>query len=437
MPALKNGIGEELTEIPKPHRLAWAWLLWMDRRLLAQWLVWGLVVSTAIAFLIPNQYESTTRLVPSESRSPAMAGMAMMAAMVGQGSPLAGSLGGVAGEMLGMHDGGAVFIEMLRSRTLQDRIIARFDLRKVYGTSYWEDARRLLADRTVISPDRKSSVITLTVTDRDPNRAAQITQAYVEELDRIAAEVSTSAARRERLFIEQRLKDVKQDLDVASQRFSEYSSKNATLDLKDQGKTTVEAAAVLQGQLIASQAELDGLEQIYTDSNVRVRVLRARVDELQRQLQKTGGTSSTSVSSQPDSDQQFPSIRQLPLLGVKWADLYRETKIQETVYALLTQEFEQAKIEEARETPVVKVLDVATVPERKSSPHRLLLMLLGIGLALCAGTAWVLGRAAWQEMDPEDPAKRLAQEVTSEWLVLWSRAKARGRILRKESKSAD
>jgi len=434
MPAMdENGSGEILPESSQRHRFELAWLLWLNRRFLRRWILRGLVISTVIAFLTPKEFESTTRLVPSDSRSHAGSGLAMMAALAGGGTgSVAGSaLGGVASDMLGLHDGGAVFVEMLRSRTLQDRIVERFDLRKVYGTRYWEDARKVLTARTVILPDRKSSLITVTYTDRDPQRAAQITQAYVEELDRIAAEVNTSAARREREFIEQRLKSVKQDLDASSQRFSEYSSKNATLDLKDQGRATVEAAAVLQGQLIAAQAELDGLEQIYTSSNVRVRVLRARVDELQRQLKKVGGNSSSQGSVDSTSDQEFPSIRQLPLLGVRWADLYRETKIQETVYALLTEQYEQAKIEEARETPVVKVLDAAVVPERKASPHRLIIMLLGTLVAFCFGSVWVMGKAAWQGMNSEDPRKLLGEEIRAKCRLFWSPTRARLQALQR------
>jgi capsule polysaccharide export protein KpsE/RkpR len=431
---LDNDIGQTLTEGSKKRNFDWAWLLWLNRRLLGRSIVRGVVLSTIIAFLIPKQFDSTTRLMPPDSRSGSGmgAGLAMMAAMAGGGTnSLAGSaLGGIAGDILGTHDAGALFTDMLNSRTVGDRIIARFDLRKVYGTRYWDAARKKLASCTVISQDRRSGVITLTVTDHDPNRAAQLAQSYVEELDRISAEVSTSAAHRERMFIEERLKTVKQNLDAASQKFSEYSSKNATLDLKSQGVAMVESAAVLEGQLIAAQAELEGLGQIYTDNNLRVRVLRARVDELRRQLKKVGGDPSNPGSANSNPDQEFPSIRQLPLLGVRWAELYRETKIQETVYELLTEQYELAKINEAKETPVVKVLDVAVMPERKSGPPRLLVMLLGTGLALLAGSVWVLGNAVWQEIDSEDPRKRLGQEIAARCILLRSQGKARLQALR-------
>jgi capsule polysaccharide export protein KpsE/RkpR len=398
----------------------WLWLLWERRRFLWRFTIRGLVIVTIIAFLIPKRYESTTRLMPPDQRSGS--GLAMLAAMAGRGSSSGGlaglgSLGSIASDLLGSKTSGALFADILKGRTVQDRLIERFDLRKVYWDRYWEDARKDLTKYTDIKEDRKSGVITITVTDRDSHRAEKMAEAYVEELDRLVAQVSTSSARRERIFIEQRLKEVKRDLDNASQQFSEYASKNTIVDVNSQTKAMVEGAARLQGELIVAQSELEGLEQIYTTNNVRVRSLRARVEELKNQLGKIGGTSAPLAAKQADSaagsnsDQLYPPIRQLPLLGVRWLDLYRETKIQETVYELLTQQYEIAKIEEAKEIPTVKVLDAADKPERKSSPKRLLLIGLGTLLALSVAIVWVLGTTTWRQMDPEDPRKQLGEEV--------------------------
>jgi hypothetical protein len=131
--------------------------------------------------------------------------------------------------------------------------------------------------------------------------------------------------------------------------------------------------------------------------------------------------SGAAVSSSSDSKELYPSIRELPLLGVRWLDLYRETKIQETVYELLTQQFEIAKVEEAKETPTVKVLDPPDWPEKKYTPFRMLIVLLGMLLSFFGGVVWVLGSASWQQMDPQDPRKQLGQEVASTCHAAWSR----------------
>jgi capsule polysaccharide export protein KpsE/RkpR len=402
---------DEQETVQSEVRAAWHWVLWERRRFLMRVMLWGLVLSTVVAFLIPKRYESTTRLMPPDSQS--SSGMAMMAALAGKGGI---GLSSLAGDLLGMKSSGALFIDILRSRSVGDRLVNRFDLRRVYHDRYWEDARKDLAKCTYISEDRKSGVIAINVSDHDPQRAAQLAQAYVEELDRLVAEVSTSSARRERVFIEQRLQAVKQDLDNASRHFSEYASQNTTIDITAQAKATVEAAAKLEGELIAAQSELGGLEQIYTKNNVRVRSLQARVDELRNQLHRIGGeTSDPTVDQNAASgkaiSQEFPSIRQLPLLGVKWADLYRETKIQETVYELLTQQYELAKIEEAKEIPVVKMLDAANVPEKKSFPPRLLIMFLGTVSAFAIAGGWVVAKTTWEQTDSKDPRKAFVREV--------------------------
>jgi len=198
-------------------------------------------------------------------------------------------------------------------------------------------------------------------------------------------------------------------LDDAANRFSEFASKNTAIDIPAQGKAMVEAAAVLQGQLIAAEAEASGLEKIYTVNNVRVKALQARIGELREQLQKLGGSSSPTEVR--DDNSLYPSIRKLPLLGVTYADLYRRTKIEETVYELLTQQYELAKVQEAKEIPSVKVLDGAVVPTVKSGPHRVLLTLGGTFLTLCGAVAWILGRKKWKDTDPNDPGRVLVEEM--------------------------
>jgi capsule polysaccharide export protein KpsE/RkpR len=252
------------------------------------------------------------------------------------------------------------------------------------------------------------------VRDHDPRRGAALAQAYVTELDRLVAQVSTSSARRERIFLEERLNAVKQDLDNAAQKFSEFASKNTAIDIPAQGKAMVEAVATLQGQLIAAESELRGLEAIYTDQNIRVRAIRARVAELRKQLGKLGGDSGAGGALSSKSDPSlYPSIRQLPRLGVTYADLYRQTKIEETVFELLTQQYELAKVQEAKEIPSVKILDAAVVPTKKSFPHRLSLIITGIAFGVFAVSAWLFVKRFWQAIDSQNPSKQFAEEVVT------------------------
>ena len=384
--------------------LGYLQLLWEDRRFMLRAGIYALLASTIIAFIIPVRYESVTRLMPPEGQSGSGAGM--LAAMAGRAG--GGGLGGIAGDLLGVKNSGALFVGILGSQTVQDRLIEQFDLRHVYWVSKLEDGREKLAQHTSTSEDRKSGIISIGVTDHDPKRAAAMAQAYVTELDRLVAQVSTSSARRERIFLEERLLNVKGALDTAAKKFSEFASKNTAIDIPAQGKAMVEAAATLQGQLIAAESELRGLQQIYTANNVRVRSLQARVNELRQQLNKLGGDMSGDAKS---DNSLYPSIRKLPILGVTYADLYRQTKIEETVYELLTQQYELAKVQEAKEIPSVKVLDAAIVPTKKTFPPRMAIVFLGTTLAMALAVTWVFGNALWREADPADPRKVFAREV--------------------------
>jgi uncharacterized protein involved in exopolysaccharide biosynthesis len=387
-------------------------LLWASRQLLWRAGLWAILASTLAAFLIPVRYQSVTRLMPPDNAS--VAGVGMLAALAGRADMSA--LGGLAGDLLGVKSSGALFVGILGSDSVRDAVIEKFQLRKVYHTPKIEDARKALSEHTDVSEDRKSGIISIAVTDHDPKRAAGMAQTYVSELDRLVAQVSTSSARRERIFLEGRLESVKADLDRAAKNFSDFASKNTAIDIPAQGKAMVEAAATLQGELIAAQAELSGLQQIYTDSNVRVRAAEARVDELKRKLNELGGQGN---DGQLNSDNSlYPSIRKLPLLGVTYADLYRETKIQETVYELLTQQYELAKVQEAKEIPTVRVLDEARVPTKKSFPPRTVIVMLGTMLGITLAMVWTTGKSRWEAVDASDPRKLFVQDV-------WQTAHAR------------
>jgi uncharacterized protein involved in exopolysaccharide biosynthesis len=387
-------------------------ILWRYRGLLCRVALYAMIGSTLLAFLIPSRYESTVRLMPPDN--PSNSGLAMAAAAMAGSAGGLGGLGGIASDVLGLKSTSEVFVGILSSRTAQDKLIQQFDLKKLYWDRRKEDARKDLADHTTISVDRKSQIISVTVTDRSPQRAAAMSQAYVEELNKLVAELSTSSARRERIFLEERLQTVNKDLESAEKEFSQFASKNTAIDIREQGKAMVDAAAILQGQLIAADSEYEGLKQIYSNNNFRVRSVKARIDELQKQLEKLGGKgeSSTTISTQP-SDSMYPSIRKLPLLGVTYADLYRRTMIQAAVLETLTKEYEMAKVQEAKEIPTVKVLDAADIPDKKTFPPRLLIISLGTLLALGIAVVWVFGNEAWQETDAGDPRKMFAQEVFS------------------------
>jgi capsule polysaccharide export protein KpsE/RkpR len=366
----------------------------------------GFALGILTTFLITARYTSTTRLMPPDS--PADSSLSMQLASVASHS-----FGQMATDLIGAKSTSDVFAGILGSRTIQNQIVEQFDLKRVYGCPKIGDARSILASRVEISIDRKNQFITIGVTDSSPQRAADIAKAYVDRLNSLVSELSTSSARRERLFLEGRLAQVNQDLESAEKEFSQFESKNSAIDIGVQGKAMVEAAANIQGQLMFAKSELEGLRQIYADSSVRVRTVKARIAELESQLEKFRGKDQPdALTANSDAAAVYPSIRKLPLLGVTYADLYRRTKVQESVYEVLTQEYELAKVQEARQIPTVKVLDPAEVPENRSyPPRRLMIGTTTMCVAGLFGIALVLGSKSWQEGDPDDAGRAVITEI--------------------------
>lgn len=207
-------------------------LLWEQRQFLFRRTAIALVASSIIVFLIPVRYTSTTRLMPPDQ---AGQGITSMLAAVGKAS---GDTGGVSG-LLGLKTTGDMFVGVLQSRSVADDVINKFDLRKIYGVRRYQDARLRLAARTDVAPDRKSGIITLTVSDENADRAAAMAREYVEALNRVVITLNTSSAHKERVFLEERLGQVQEGLEQAEKDFSQFASKNTTLDVKEQGRAMI------------------------------------------------------------------------------------------------------------------------------------------------------------------------------------------------------
>jgi len=398
---------ESEPKLLRPPDLSAAGRLWCHRRMLGKLAAIGFVAAGLLALALPNEYQSTVQIMPPDIN--ALSGVDMFSMLAGTRATLPPT-GGLASSL--MKSVGETFIGILRSRTVGDALINRFDLRRVYRTKRYVDARTELASRTSAVENTRNGIITITVTDRDPNRAREIAVAYVEELNRLVAQLSSSSARRERIFLEARLKDVKEGLDAAALSASQFSSRTATLDIEQQGKAMVDATARLQGEIIAAQSELRSVETIYAGNNVRVRSLQARILELQRQLQKIGGTDDESEASLA-AGQLYPSIRKLPLLGLTYTDLLRRVKVEESVFEILTKQYEIAKVQEAKEIPVVKVLDEPDLPERKSSPHRLWIAAAGMLVGLISGCLWILAPVLWATVTEDDEPEIVAESMRS------------------------
>jgi capsule polysaccharide export protein KpsE/RkpR len=408
--------------IATPEWVANANTLWDRRRLLFRIATISLLLSLLIAFTLPKQYKSSAKIMPPNSPS---VGTAMLGLLAGRSlGGMSSGLGSLAGNLLGGNNSTALFVDLLHSGTVAGHLIDRFHLQAVYHKRYRVDTAKYLARHTTVVDDKKSGVITITVDDTDPRRARDLAQAYLDELNLLLNRTSTSSGHQERVFIEKRLQKVKADLEQAQQQMSEFSSTHATIDIKEQTRATVDVASKLDAQMILEQSSLDSLRQIYGDGNVRVRAAQARIGALRSQLAKISGSSAPLPTDETEAvsdarsigsggSELYPPLRQLPRLAVPYADLYRQVRVQETVFELLTQQYELARIQEAKDVPVVSVIDAPGIPEKKSFPPRLLLAVLLTCVFTAIAASLLLAWQRWLQISPGDPRRVLARRIYS------------------------
>jgi capsule polysaccharide export protein KpsE/RkpR len=402
--------------LPKVHWTGWTDALYrlsLKRRQIAGWVAIGLILSSYVGYRYPK-YESTVQIMPPDSGGGSSGLAAILPALTK--SP---GLAGLAGDFLGSKSSSAVLIKVMQSRTVCKELMDQFHLQEIWKLDYEEDTCLKLGKRTDIADDKKSGVITLTVHDRNKDLAQNLATAYVVKLNEAMTRVSNTAAGHEREFIEKRLADEKEKLEQSEQQFSQFASSNMALDVPEQTKVTVEAAARLQGELIAARAQLEALKQTYTPENIRVKSAQAHVNELERELGRINSGRSSTATTQ-DASNPYPSVKNLPILGTRWADLYRENKIHETVVELLTQQYELARIQEAKDTPTAKILDEASTPERRR-PNGILIAVAGTLLfALLACVGYLL-KDWWDRWDRDDPRRVFLSYVLNPWRIFFRR----------------
>jgi len=408
-----SGPGNERIEIDLEAFAARVRLLWNKRRFLGRAWLAAIVVAVLFGLLAPKLYLSTAVLAPPSYNSPTLAMLNGLSGGAGGGGGVAGAVGAAAGQamgavsdLLGVKDAGEMYVRALQTEKVEDRLINRFDLRRAYGAALMTRARTKLEHRSDISEDKKSGMILISVKDYNPRRAADLANAYADELDALLMDVNVVAATRERKFYEEQLKQAKAQLDDAVSELARFASNNTVIEPDDQEKAMMEAAAALQSQLVAAQAQLRSVQQVYTDNNRVVAMARGTVDEVNKELQKLVKEGADPNGKNPSED-LYPSIRKLPLVGGAYADLYRRMKIREAVYELLVQQYEMNKLQEIHDLPSVQVMDPAVSPEL---PELLLPVALSVLLGLLIGgaaTGWVLLADWWKRLDARDPRRIL------------------------------
>jgi uncharacterized protein involved in exopolysaccharide biosynthesis len=349
------------------------------KRFITRFVLGAAVVSTAVAFLLPVRYEAKVVLLPPAQNS------SISSALMGQlgGLGALGSLASLAGGSLGLKNPADMYVSFLTSRTVEDAMIQRFDLMKEYKEKRMVDTRKEFEKRTTVVAGAKDGLIRITLEDRDPKRAAEMANAYVDEFRRLSASLAITEAARRRLFFEQQVQQAKDKLTEAEEAMTKTEQSTGVLQIDSQARSLVESAAILRAQVVAKQVQIEGMRSFATEDNPNLLLAKQELAALQSQLQHVAGSDSDTGS---DINLSKGRVTQS---GMEYLRRFRDLKYQETVFELLAKEFEIAKLDEAREGSIVQVVDAAVAPDKKSSPHRLLIVIASTVLGFFAAVFWV------------------------------------------------
>jgi len=339
------------------------------KRLIAVTTMSAAVLMTAVSFALPNIYKSSTRLLPPQQAQ-------------SSASALLSQLGGLAGDLGGGKSSTDLYVSMLKSRTIADRLIERFDLEKQFQTDSQEIARLALEKNTQVTAG-KDGLITIEVESKDRKQAAPLANAYVDELIKLTRVLAVTEAAKRRLFFQQQLESAKNGLAAAEIALKSGIDAKGLVSVDSESGAIVETLGRLRAQASAKEIELDSMRAFVTANNPDFVRVQEELLSLRRELARleNGGR------NKRNDDEGSTSGTRAGLENIK---LLRDVKYHQMLYELLAKQYEVARIDEAKNSSVIQVLDTAIEPEGKSKPNRLLLIISGVFGGGFAAILWSL-----------------------------------------------
>ncbi len=370
----------------------------LKRKRLIMAVTFGIALVTAIiSLLMPPIYRAETRILPPQTSSSSALGML---------SALSGEVG-LAGA-IGIKTPSDLYAGLLKSNTVLDRIIERFKLMELYKQKYLMDTRKSLLDNIDIAVDSKSGIITLSVDDKDPVRAADMANAFVDELRKLTRGLAITEASQRRLFFEEELKNTKLNLMKTEEEFRRLQERTGAIKVEEQAKAIIEGIADLRAQIAAKEVELKVMRTYSTPNNPDLQkaeeALRAMKAELKK-LEEKGGK---------NPDPLIPTGR-LPEVGIEYIRKLRDLKYNETLYELLTKAYEAARLDEARDAVIIQVVDKAIPPDKRAKPKRTLMVIVAtfVGFFLSVFIAFIL---EWRNRALENSEDRKRLDAIKSYL---------------------
>lgn len=325
-------------------------------------------IAAAISFALPNEYKATARLLPpQQSQSSAVA---LLSQLGGMASAAAGAAG--------LKNPNDMYVGMLKSRTIADKLITRFDLKRVYEIESM-DKVRLRLDKESDFNSGKDGLITIEVEDRDPKRVAQMANAYVEELLKLTNELAVTEAAQRRLFFQRELEKAKNNLAQAEMKLKGALDTKGVISVDLQSRAIIETVGKLRAMISAKEIELNSMRAFVTENNQDFRRTLEELTSLRAELSRleNGKSESPARSDAAKSNSGLENIQVL-----------RDVKYYQMLYELLAKQYEAARLDEAKDAAVVQVLDKAVVPEERDKPKRTIIVLLAGVFGGVFAVAW-------------------------------------------------
>ena len=358
------------------------------------------ILAIIVSLVLPKRYTATVTLLPPQQNS------SMGAALASQLGNL-GGMAALAGGSLGLKNPNDMFVGMLKSRTVEDAMVQHFGLMQEYDRKYLSDARKTFESRATIDGSGKDGLIHISVEDRDPQRAAELANGYVNQFRIQSQHLAITEASQRRLFFEQQLEQAKDNLAIAEEALKQTEQKTGLIQLDSQARALIESAASLRAQVAAKEVQIQGIRTYATGENAQLVEAQQELDSMRAQLAKLGGSEDSA------SGGLIVPKGQVPAAGLEYVRKLREVKYNETIFDILARQFEAAKLDEAKQGGLIQVVDPAVTPDRKSSPKRTLIVVVATVCGFLLGVLWAFMAKALEnaQNNPED-RERLAQLKT-------------------------
>jgi tyrosine-protein kinase Etk/Wzc len=370
-----------------------------------------------LAFALPQEYTATVIILPPQGNS------SMSSMLASQLEGVGGAVSGMAGSMLGAKNVNDMYVSMLKSRSVEDAVIQRYGLQSEYRKNYLAETRRALEKHTKIDGSTKDGLIRLNFWDRNPNRAAEVANGYVNQFRDLSQHLAITEASQRRVIFQSQLDKTKTDLENADEALKRTQLSTGMVQVDGQARAMIESAARLRAQIVAKEVQIQAMRSYAGDENPALTQAQTELEGLRGQFDKMVGSKGGSA------DDVFLPKGAVPEAGLEYVRRLRDVKYYEAIFEVLARQLELAKVDEAREGAFIQVVDPAVPPEEKSFPKRGLFAVAGVAVGFTFGIMMALLQGGLLRMQ-QNPVTKDKLDLLKR--SLWSGRTARPKQAKEE-----